>query len=94
MVAGRGPLPFLNLVPLFPGDTTQSVSQALGLPGPTIPGPAVNSTIGIEHRFNLSDGDQMTYSSSFWVVVPEPGTIGLLAAGLGGLALFGRRRQR
>jgi hypothetical protein len=85
--------PSLNLVPLFAGDTTQSVSQSLGLPGPTIPGPAVNSTIGITHRFNLSDGDQMTFNSSFWVVVPEPGTFALLAAGLGGLALFGRLRR-
>jgi hypothetical protein len=85
--------PNLSLIPLFPGDTTQGVTQVLGLPGPTIPGPAVNSTIGITHRFNLSAGDQMTYNSTFLVVIPEPGTLVLLATGLGGLALLGRRRQ-
>jgi hypothetical protein len=69
-----------------------SASEFQGLPGPTIPGPAANSTIGIRHRFNLSAGDQATWNSTF-TVIPEPGTIGLLAAGLAGLVLFGRRRQ-
>ena len=69
-----------------------SASEFQGLPGPTIPGPAANSTIGIRHRFNLSPGDQATWNSTF-TVIPEPGTIGLLAAGLAGLVLLGGRRQ-
>ena len=80
----------LSLIPLFPGDTTQSASEVQGLPGPTIPGPAANSTIGILHRFNLSAGDQATFNSTFVVVIPEPATIGLLA--VGGLALLRRRK--
>jgi hypothetical protein len=81
-----------NLTPLFPGDATQFVSQTAGLPGPTIPGPAVASTIGITHRFNLSPADSATFNSTFIVVVPEPAT-GLLA-GLGVLLLAALRRAR
>jgi hypothetical protein len=82
----------LGLAPLFPGDATQSASQTLGLPGPTIAGGAANSTIGILHQFNLSAGDSATFNSTFQVVVPEPGTFALLAIGLSGLALHRRRR--
>jgi hypothetical protein len=81
-----------NLTPLFPGDATQFVSQTAGLPGPTLPGPAVASTIGITHRFNLSPSDSATFNSTFIVVVPEPAT-GLLA-GLGVLLLAALRRAR
>jgi hypothetical protein len=83
----------LSLTPAFPGDTTQSASEFQGLPGPTISGPAANSTIGILHRFNLSAGDQATFNSTFQVVIPEPGTFALLASGLIGLAVFGRRQR-
>jgi len=71
-----------------------SATEFQGLPGPTIPGPAANSTIGILHRFRLTAGDQATFNSTFQVVlIPEPGTFALLGAGLVGLALHGRRRQ-
>jgi hypothetical protein len=84
----------LNLTPAFPGDTTPSASEVQGLPGPTLPGPAANSTIGIEHRFSLSAGDQATYNSSFQVVaVPEPGAIVLVTTALGGLLLLRRGRR-
>jgi hypothetical protein len=58
----------------------------------TIPGPAVDDTIGIVHKFNLTGLDNATFNSTF-NVVPEPGTFALLASGLGGLALFRRRRR-
>jgi hypothetical protein len=83
----------LSLTPDFAGQTKSAPTETQGLPGPTIPGPAANSTIGILHRFNLSPADQATYNSTFIVVVPEPGTIALVALGLGGLTLFGRRRR-
>lgn len=89
-IDGTGTLDMLAALNLTVSAT--SASEIQGLPGPTIPGPAANSTIGILHRFNLSAGDQATFNSSFIVVIPEPATIALLATGLGGLALLGRRR--
>ena len=58
----------------------------------TIPGPAVNTSIGIVHEFNLTGLDNATFNSTFHVI-PELGTFALLASGLCGLALLGRRRQ-
>ena len=67
-----------NLVPIADSD-----SETLGLPGPTIPGPAANATIGVVNRFSLSAGDQATYNSVFQVEpIPEPGTAALLGLGL------------
>jgi hypothetical protein len=83
----------LNLTPDFNGDASKFATETQGLPGPTIPGPAATSTIGITHRFNLSSMDQATFNSTFQVVIPEPGTFALLAIGLGGLALLGRGRR-
>jgi hypothetical protein len=81
----------VSLTPDFAGDASKFATETQGLP-PSIPGPAANSSIGIIHRFNLSAGDQATFNSTFQVV-PEPGSFALLAAGLCGLALLGRRRQ-
>ncbi len=76
----------------FPGDTASIPSTSFGLPGPTTPGPAVTTSIGIRNRFTLSGGDSVASTNFFVVEVPEP-TIGALI-GLGlmaGLSL-GRRR--
>lgn len=65
-----------------------------GLPGPTQPGPAALTSIGIRHEITLSAGDSVTLNSSFIVIpVPESTTIGLVALGIAGLAAVGRRRS-
>ena len=90
-IDGANTLLLLNpfSLPAPPGGTN-SLTQWNGLYA-TIPGPAVNSTIGITHRFNLTSLDNATFNSTFNVLIPEPGTFALLASGLGALALFGRR---
>lgn len=75
----------------FAGQTITIPQINSGLPGPTIPGPAVLNNIGIQHRFTLSPGDSVSFTSFFVVQVPEPATLSVLA--LGGLALL-RRRSR
>jgi hypothetical protein len=61
-----------------------------GLPGPTLPGPAVLSDIGITHRFSLTAHDTIGITSAFQVVqfVPEPAAVLMLGA----LAVACRRR--
>jgi hypothetical protein len=91
----------INVQPLFADVKTISVSTAFGsasdstsagLPGPTIAGPSVATSIGIQHQFSLTPGDRATFSSVFVVVpVPEPGSLSLLA--LGGALLLWRRRR-
>ena len=66
--------------------------QSFGLPGLTQPGPPVANTIGIQLLFTLTPGDSASFTSRFEIVAPEPGTALLLASGLLGLALAGRRR--
>jgi hypothetical protein len=91
-IDGANQLLLLNPLSLSaPPGGTNSKTEWNGLYA-TIPGPAVNSTIGITHRFNLTGLDNATFNSTF-NVIPEPGTLGLFAAGLFGLALCGRCRQ-
>lgn len=53
-------------------------------------GGAVNASIGIRNRFNLTPDDSTTMNSTFLVAVPTPGAIALI--GVAGLAGLRRRR--
>ncbi len=72
-----------------PGCTATNVED-FGLPGPTEPGPAVNSAIGIFLNFSLTAGDQVTFLTNFTVEppapVPLPASLPLMLLGLGALA--------
>jgi len=68
---------------------------AFGTPIPSLPGPAVATSIGIRYVFNLTGQDAASFTGVFDVeTVPEPGTTALFGLGLGGLALIGRRRSQ
>jgi hypothetical protein len=71
----------------YPGQTVNIPATSAGLPGPTLPGPAVLTSIGILHQFSLTPGDVVGITS-FFVAVPEPASLLLLA--IASLAL--RRR--
>ncbi len=58
-----------------------------------IPGPAVLQSIGIEINFSLTQSDQVSITSVFFVI-PAPGVIGLLAIGVLGTSRGSRRRRR
>jgi hypothetical protein len=79
--------PYSVSVP-FAGGTANIPAVAVGLPGPTLPGPPVFTSIGIQHEFTLTPGDAVAITS-FFVVTPEPTSCALI--GLGALALFRRR---
>lgn len=74
----------------FAGGTGNIPATNVGLPGPTIPGPAANNSIGISHVFQLTPGDTAALTS-FFLVVPEPASLTLIACGLG---LLGIRQRR
>ena len=62
-----------------------------GLPGPSFPGPAANSTIGIQLSFTLTPGDSVSFTSNFQVV-PIPAAAWLFGSGLIGLIVIARRK--
>jgi len=75
----------------WPGQTVNIPAVNVGLPGPTIPAGPVFTSISIQHRFQLSPGDSMGITS-FFVVVPEPATLALLASGA--IVLLRRRGEK
>jgi len=91
MIDGAGALP-LHTAPFsvsapFAGGTANIPALNAGLPGPTLPGPAVMTDIGITHRFSLTAHDTVGITS-FFVVTPEPTSLLLIGA----LVLVCRRR--
>jgi hypothetical protein len=76
----------------FAGETINIPATNVGLPGPSLPGPAANSSIGITHTFTLSPGDKVSFTSFFVAeAIPEPASIGLL--GLVSCGIFFTRRR-
>ncbi len=80
----------------FAGDSSSIAPVSFGLPGPTVPGPAVTTSIGIQNEFSLSPGDIASMTNVFIVQpVPEPSSLvlGMLgAAALAWIVARGRRR--
>ena len=83
---------------LLPDPTTVNCStpgcsntaSANFLSGPA--GPGVATAIGITLEFTLTPGDSAALTSRF-EITPEPGTVLLLASGLVGLVVVGRKRE-
>ena len=89
--AALHPDPFSTAPYPAAGGTVNIPSTSFGLPGPTVPGPAVTTSIGIQNKFSLSGGDSIASTNAFIVeVIPEPSTALLLGVGLAALAA--RRR--
>ena len=89
--------------PLFPDPTSVSAGAfdsadilpagAFGTPIPSLPGPAVLTSIGIQYNFNLTAGDAASFTGVFVVQpIPEPSTALLVGLGLVIVARGGRRR--
>lgn len=62
-----------------------------GTPIPSLAAPDVTSTIGIQLDFELTAGDQASFTSVFVVETPEPSAVALLGFGLVALGLRARR---
>ena len=95
-VAQLHPDPYSTPAFMFPGDTQNIAAVTFGLPGFTVPGPAVGSSIGIQNKFTLSPGD-ITSMTNVFIVQPVPEPSSVVLALLGGVALVGlalRRRRR
>jgi hypothetical protein len=66
---------------------------AFGTPIPSLPGPAVLNSIGIQYDFNLTSQDSASFTGVFVTQpVPEPSTALLVGLGLVIVARGGRRR--
>jgi hypothetical protein len=86
--------PFSSAPFAFGGDTVAIPPVSFGLPGPTVPGPAVLATIGIVNKFTLSPGDSVAMTNFFIVeVVPEPSSIVLAVFAGAALVWFAARRR-
>ena len=74
---------------------TATGSDQDGLPGLTLAGPAVNSSLGTLLTFNLSGGDQIALNTHFEVApVPLPASLPLLSSVLGmGMGALRRKRK-
>mgnify|MGYP002781053444 FL=1 len=72
---------------------TSVTSDFAGLPGPSILAPAAAATIGIVHRFRLTPGDSVAFTS-FYIVeaVPEASTFVMVGLGLAAASFAARRR--
>lgn len=87
---GSPPLPLT--VSTIGGSATISEDAGIGPSGPTIPGPAVASDLGLSVIFELSPGDSASFTAVFTVEpVPEPTSAGLALLAIAGC--FGRRRR-
>jgi hypothetical protein len=74
--------------------TTSSTTFGPATFGPEVFPGAAAAFIALQISFTLSPGDAASFTSVFNVVpVPEPGTIVLLASGVAGIAVWGRRRS-
>ena len=98
----HGEIDGAGVLPLYSHPTSFTVSSAYdtvnipsvnsGLPIPSTPGPAALNTIGITHIFTLTPGDSVSFTSVFVAeVIPEPGTVSLIAASAAGIAFIRRR---
>jgi hypothetical protein len=89
-----GPPPYPN--PFLP-PSSAPLPYAIVTHGPTFMGAWTNPVFGAYLTFQLgSNGDQLILPSSAEVavhLVPEPGTVALLASGMAALSLVVRRRR-